>query len=263
VDYIQQAIDKAREQRHSSEPGTPQESRPIRPPSLSGTQAFEYTETRVVKLDPERLRRERIIAASSDDKRIEGYRHLRTQILRKFRENNWHTLAITSPNSRAGKTLTALNLAISLSLEVNHTVMLVELDLRNPSVLNKLGIESEYGLIDVVEGKADVSQALINPGFDRLVILPNSGKEKRRSELLSSPQMAALFRDIVTRYDSRIIIFDLPAVLDDDDALVFAPFADATLLVVEDCVTKRADIERTKQLLQGVRLIGTVLNKVS
>jgi protein-tyrosine kinase len=150
-----------------------------------------------------------------------------------------------------------------LSLEVNHTVMLVELDLRNPSVLNKLGIESEYGVIDVVEGKADISQALINPGFERLVILPNNGKQTRRSELLSSPQMASLFNDIVTRYESRLIIFDLPAVLDDDDALVFAPFADATLLVVEDCVSKRADVERTMQLLKGVRLIGTVLNKVS
>ncbi len=261
MDYLQQAIDKAREQRESSEFGSPQKQRRDPQPARSGVEKIEYTQTRVVAPNRERLRQERIIAAANDDKRVDGYRQLRTQILRKFRENNWSTLAVTSPNSRAGKTLTALNLAISLSLEVNHTVMLVELDLRNPSILNKLGIESEYDLIDVVEGKVEMSQALINPGFERLVILPNNGKQKLRSELLSSPQMASLFQDIVNRYESRLIIFDLPAVLDDDDALVFAPYADATLLVVEDCVSKRADIERTKQLLQGVRLIGTVLNK--
>jgi protein-tyrosine kinase len=262
VDYLQEAIDKARELRNSSESPSHPAQRPTAMPVPLDMQKIEYTQTRVVALNPERLRLERVIAATNDDKRLEGYRHLRTQILRKFRENNWRTLAVTSPNSRAGKTLTALNLAISLSLEVNHTVMLVELDLRNPSILNKLGIECEYDLIDVVEGKVEMSQALINPGFERLVILPNNGKQKRRSELLSSPQMAALFHEIVARYDSRLIIFDLPAVLDDDDALVFAPFADATLLVVEDCITKRTDIERTRQLLKGTRLIGTVLNKV-
>lgn len=259
MDFIQQAIDKAREQRQTSE--TPTEPAKT-PPPKPGKQKIEYTQTRVVELNREQLRRERIIAASDNDQRADSYRQLRTQILRKFRENNWHTLAITSPNSQAGKTLTALNLAISLSLEVNQTVMLVELDLRNPSILNKLGIESEYGLIDVVEGKAELSQALVNPGFERLVILPNQGSAKHRSELLSSPQMGALLHDIVHRYESRLIIFDLPALLDDDDALVFAPYADATLLVVEDCVSKRADIERSLQLLQGTRLLGTVLNKV-
>lgn len=262
MDFIQQAIDKAREQRKT---GTVVDaidtSRHHFKPNVAAKK-IEYTKTRVVQLNPNQLRRERIIAASENDKRADSYRQLRTQILRKFRENSWHTLAITSPNSQAGKTLTALNLAISLSLEVNQTVMLVELDLRNPSILNKLGVQSEYGLIDVVEGKVDLSQALVNPGFERLVILPNSGTIKRRSELLSSPQMGALLQDIVHRYESRLIIFDLPALLDDDDALVFAPYADATLLVVEDCVSKRSDIERSLQLLQGTRLLGTVLNKV-
>lgn len=263
MDFIQQAIDKAREQRQT--PNAQPEPREVSrqsPPPKPGAQKIEYTQTRVVELNREHLRRERIIAASENDKRTDSYRQLRTQILRKFRENNWHTLAITSPNSQAGKTLTALNLAISLSLEVNQTVMLVELDLRNPSILDKLGIETEFGLIDVVEGRIELSQALVNPGFERLVILPNCGTAKHRSELLSSPQMGALLHDIVHRYESRLIIFDLPALLDDDDALVFAPYADATLLVVEDCVSKRADIERSMQLLQGTRLLGTVLNKV-
>lgn len=261
MDFIQQAIDKAREQRQSPDHGqSPQRSVDVIP--TAGPQKFEYTHTRTVQLNPEHLRRERVIAAATDDRRTESYRQLRTQLLRKLRENNWRTLAITSPNSRAGKSLTALNLAISLSLEVNQTVMLVDLDLRNSSLLQKLGIDAEYTLIDVLEGRAEINQTLINPGFERLVLLPNRPAHNYRSELLSSPQMGKLLSDIVNRYQDRFIIFDLPALLDDDDALVFAPYADALLLVVEDGVSKRSEIERCKQLLEGTQLLGTVLNKV-
>lgn len=263
MDFIQQAIDKAREQRQSPD-GSSVVTRPVDTTTAapaSNAQNIAYTQTRVVKLDPEHLRRERVVAADHNDKRTESYRQLRTQILRKLRENNWRTLAITSPNSQAGKSLTALNLAISLSLEVNQTVMLVDLDLRSSSLMKKLGIQPEYGLIDVLEGRIELNQALINPGFERLVVLPN-GADNHRSELLSSPQMGKLLSDIVNRYQDRFIIFDLPALLDDDDALVFAPYADALLLVVEDGVSKRSEIERCKQLLEGTQLLGTVLNKV-
>jgi Mrp family chromosome partitioning ATPase len=221
----------------------------------------EYTQTRSVAPSLAHLRNQRIIAGLEHDQRAESYRQLRTQILRKLRENQWRTLAVTSPNNRAGKTLTALNLAISLSLEVNQTVLLVDLDLRHPSILEKLGIDAEYGLMDYLEGRAELSDVMINPGYERLVVLP-SLPGSYRSEILSSPQMADLLREIVNRYESRLIIFDLPALLNDDDALVFAPFADATLLVVEDGISKRLDIERSLQLLEGTRLIGTVLNKV-
>lgn len=260
MDFIQQAIDKAREQRQQPDSAPAAEQRAVKAPAVE-PQKIEYTQTRVVQLDADHLRRQRVIAGNYNDKRTESYRQLRTQILRKLRENNWRTLAITSPNSQAGKSLTALNLAISLSLEVNQTVMLVDLDLRNSSILQKLGVQSEYGLIDVLEGRAELTQTLINPGFDRLVVLPN-GARNHRSELLSSPQMGKLLSDIVNRYQDRLIIFDLPALLDDDDALVFAPYADALLLVVEDGVSKRGDLERCKQLLEGTQLLGTVLNKV-
>jgi capsular exopolysaccharide synthesis family protein len=261
MDFIQQAIDKAREQRQ--QPDNNQKESVATPVRTAGPspQKIEYTHTRVVQLNAEHLRRQRIIAANHDDKRTESYRQLRTQILRKLRENSWRTLAVTSPNSKAGKSLTALNLAISLSLEVNQTVMLVDLDLRSSSLLQKLGVDAEYGLIDVLEGRVELNQALINPGFERLVVLPN-GAQNHRSELLSSPQMGKLLSDIVNRYQDRLIIFDLPALLDDDDALVFAPYADALLLVVEDGVSKRSELERCKQLLEGTQLIGTVLNKV-
>jgi protein-tyrosine kinase len=265
MDFIQKAIDKARQQRQEREiePGAGPEPELQLGNRVSARQShrFEYTQTRSIKPTDDWLRQNRVVAGLEHDERAENYRQLRTQILRKFRDEGWRTLAVTSPNSRAGKTLTALNLAISLSLEVNQTVLLVDLDLRNPSVLEKLGIQSEYGLVDYLEGRAQLSDVLVNPGFERLVILP-SKPGSYRSELLSSPQMGELLHDIVSRYESRLIIFDLPALLDDDDALVFAPYADATLLVVEDGVSKRSDITRSLQLLEGTKLLGTVLNKM-
>jgi Mrp family chromosome partitioning ATPase len=262
MDFIQRAIDKARADRGEAPHAARQSHEHTeRQRANAAGGRIEYTQTRSQKPRADVLAGNRVIAGFDHDRRAESYRQLRTQLLHKLRENNWHTLAVTSPNAHAGKTLTALNLAISLSMEVNQTVLLVELDLRNPSILDKLGLDAQYGLIDCLEGRVELKDALINPGFERLVILPNLRGTAHRSELLTSPQMHALLDDIVSRYESRIIIFDLPAVLEDDDALLFAPHADALLMVVEDGVSTRNEIERAQQLLRGKPLIGTVLNK--
>jgi capsular exopolysaccharide synthesis family protein len=261
MDFIQRAIDKARTERGDATPAPETSERPERKRPAASAGRIEYTQTRSQKPRNDVLAGNRVIAGLDHDRRAESYRQLRTQVLHKLRDNGWHTLAVTSPNAHAGKSLTALNLAISLSMEVNQTVLLVDLDLRNPSLLDKLGLDAQHGLIDYLEGRAELKDVLINPGFERLVILPNLPGTAHRSELLTSPQMHALLDDIVSRYESRIIIFDLPAVLDDDDALLFAPHADALLMVVEDGVSKRSEIERALQLLKGKPLLGTVLNK--
>jgi Mrp family chromosome partitioning ATPase len=260
MDFIQRAIDKAREQRERSL-SNETASRPARTVAPTNTEQIEYTQTRTMKPNPKHLLDQLVIAGFDNEPRAEVYRQLRTQVLQKMREKRWRTLAVTSPNSHAGKSLTALNLAISMSKEVNQTVLLVDLDLRNPTIADKLGIDVTSDLVDCLEGRAILKDALVNPGFERLVVLPNARRSCHRSEMLSSPSMNALVRDIVSRYESRIIIFDLPAVLDDDDAMTFAPFADALLMIVEDGVTRRADVERSLKLMQGIPLLGTVLNK--
>ena len=224
---------------------------------------INYSQTRTVELNEAELKDRRIVAGFAHDKRSEPYRQLRGQILNKFRENNWQTLAITSPNSGGGRTLTAMNLAISLSLEVNQTVLLVDLDLRHPGVAECLGVgDVEYGIVDYFKGEQSLENILINPGFERLVLLPGTPQGAFTSEILSSPEMKSVKDELVARYPSRLIIFDLPAVLSHDDALVFAPGCDATLMVVEEGGTKKKEIERAYQLLEGCNIIGSVLNKV-
>ena len=229
----------------------------------SGSVRVKYSQTRTVKLDDDELKDRRIVAGFAHDPRSEPYRQLRGQILNKFRQNNWQTLAITSPNGGGGRTLTAMNLAISLSLEVNQTVLLVDLDLRQPGVASCIGVDDiKHGIVDYVNGTESLENILIHPGFERLVLLPGTPQGAFTSEILSSPEMKAVKDELVARYPGRLIIFDLPAVLSHDDALVFAPGCDATLMVLEEGGTKKKEIERAYQLLEGCNIIGSVLNKV-
>lgn len=222
----------------------------------------DYTKTRTYSFDEDELKSRRIVGGLAHDERSEPYRHLRSQILKKMRQNNWRTLAITSPTPSNGKTLTAINLAISLSQEVNQTVMLVDLDLGNPSIATSFGITVEKGLIDYVSNGDRLEEILFNPGYERLVVLPGTTQGHLTSEILSSPQLLSVIEEIRSRYSDRIIIFDLPALLDNDDALVFTPHADATLLVLEDGGSTEQDLKRSIELLKDNQLIGTIINKI-
>ena len=178
-----------------------------------------------------------------------------------MKDNHWNTLAITSPGTGEGKTLTSVNLAISLAREVNHTVLLVDLDLRRPSVSSCFGYAPEYGLNDYLEYNISLSEILINPEIERLVILPGREATFNSSELLSSPKMVELVDELKTRYPTRIVIFDMPPMLIADDVLVFTPYVDAFLLVIEEGKTKENELLRSVDLLKQSNVIGTVLNK--
>lgn len=266
MDYIQQAIDKARVERQGNIGGENKENLTNKNVDSSaiageGVPAINYTKTRQLVLSDDVLRNNRIIAGFKHDQRAEVYRQLRTQVLQKLRANSWKTLAVTSPNDSAGKTITAVNLAIALSKEVNQTVLLVDLDLRNPGIHKALGVEVDGGVIDHLNGTKEIPELLLNPGLERLVILPGRADPDYSSEMLSAPRMQALLKDLTSRYESRIIIFDIPSLLVNDDALIFTPYLDAALLVVEDGVTTGDEIEQSMQMLEGTNILGSVLNK--
>lgn len=221
-----------------------------------------YSATRLIEPSEAKLSHNRVIASEYNDPRVEAYRQLRSQVLAKMKRNNWHSLAITSAHEGAGKTLTAVNLAVTISHEENQTVLLVDLDLRRPSVSTTLGIDISKGIVDHLIHGEPIENILLNPGYPRLVVLPGLPQGHHSSEVLSSPQMKTFIDDITGRYPDRIILFDLPPLLRNDDAMVFVPSADACLYVVEDGVTRPDDIERSMQLLEHSQLIGTVLNKV-
>jgi capsular exopolysaccharide synthesis family protein len=222
-----------------------------------------FTQTRVVAVPTEVLRQRRVVAALDDDPASGAYRVLRTAALQRLRAGGWSSLIVTSPTDGAGKTLTAVNLAVSLAREVNHTVLLADLDLRNPCVHTCFGQGEIPGIGDYLVDAKPLNEILFNPGMDRLVILPGRSAFSNSSEMLSSPQMVQLARELTTRYPSRTVIYDMPSVLAYDDVIAFAPHADAVLLVVEEGVTDREELRRAADALAGSNLIGTVLNKAS
>lgn len=216
----------------------------------------------VAKFNNEWLRRQRVIAASDQDERVGAYRQLRTQLLKAMTDNQWTTLAITSPTEGAGKSLTAANLAISLSRVAGTIVLLVDLDLRTPTIHEKLNLQPEQGLVDFLEGHAELEDILFDPGIKGLTVLAGRAAGRSSSELLASDRMGELMGDLCSREEGNFTIFDLPPVLRNDDAILFAPYADATLIVVEEGVTTESELQQSIRLLRKANFIGTILNKV-
>jgi len=259
MDRIKKALDKSRT--HKRRSLLPKARVEVVTDETQPFEKIEYTQTRRINSPQNVLSENRLIAGNRSDPRATSFRMLRTQVLHAMRENDWTSLAITGPTSGIGKSLVATNLAISISREVNQTVLLVDVDLRRPTIHKYFGFEPDYGLLDYLKGEADLKDLFINPVFKRLVLLPGRGTSSESSELLSSPRMSNLVKDLKTKYQSRIIIFDLPPLLNIDDAMVFLPNVDATLLVVENGRNTQSEVQDSMRLLEGTNLIGTVLNK--
>lgn len=259
MERIKQALARAREERARTAGN--EASSPARSAVQTG-QEIHYTQTRSEQPSPDLLREQRVISAFETGVFTDAYKILSTQVLQKLLENNWNAVAVTSPGGGEGKTLTAINLAVSLAKEVTYTVLLVDADLRNPGIHNYFGLTPEFGLSDYLTGDAPLTNLLINPaGINRLVILPGGKPLSNSTEMLNSPKMMRLVDELKTRYASRIVLFDVPPLLSSADTLAFSPYVDAALLVIEAGKTSADDAKRAAELLKNTHLIGTVLNK--
>jgi capsular exopolysaccharide synthesis family protein len=222
---------------------------------------IRYTKTQTININPDVLRNNRVIMGLYNDPRADIFRVLRTNVLKQLRENNWNSFAITSATPGAGKTFISVNLAIAIAMEGNQSVLLVDGDLKRPSVGQYLGVQAEFGLVDCLKGDVSLEDALIYPGIERLVILPGKNSSNNSSELISSRKMVNLIKEIKSRYESRIIIFDLPPLFVADDALLFMPHVDAALLVVEDGKNTSDELQHSMHILEQTNLLGLVVNK--
>lgn len=220
-----------------------------------------YSKTRVAKVSTQELAQRRIVVDGANPALTSAVKFLRTQVVQKMRENNWRTLALVSASGNEGKTFMAVNFAVSVAMEFDQTALLVDADLRNPSVHEYFGLPGAPGLSNFLVNHTPLDHLLVNPGIERLVILPAGAPQANSAELLGSTQMAALVADIKSRYSDRIVVFDLPPVLKAADALAFAPLVDAFVLVAADGKTARDDLRRTRQLLGSNNIIGVILNK--
>jgi capsular exopolysaccharide synthesis family protein len=182
--------------------------------------------------------------------------------MHRFRENDWNVLGVTSPSHGEGKTLTAVNLAVSLAMDTAQTVLLVDTNLRSPSVHEVFGLNDYPGLADYLLDNQSLEDLLVHPGIGRFVLLPGGRPVSNSTEILTSPKMLALVEELKHRYPARVVIFDLPPLLHTADVIAFSPYTDALLLVVEEGRTTAEEVQRALSLVKNSRpVLGTVLNK--
>lgn len=221
----------------------------------------QYTISPTVVLDPAIMKANRCIALDSQAPELDAYRVLRTQILQKTRESGGNTIMITSAVPGEGKTVTAINLSITLAREFQQTVLLMDCDLRNQTVHKYMGYESTGGVIDYLLNDRPMSELIAWPGVEKLTVVSGGRNMTESSELLGSQRMKELVEDLRTRYPSRYVIFDMPAILDGADALAFAPLVDHVVLAVREGSTSIQDVKRSVSLLPPGKLLGLVMNR--
>jgi protein-tyrosine kinase len=190
----------------------------------------------------------------------EQYKKLRARILKATKKDFHNTLMVTSAESGEGKSLTAINLAVALANEIDYTVLLVDADLRNPSVHRYFGIEPRYGLSDYLKGEADIPDLLVKTGFGKLVVLPAGNPTETSAELLSSDRMKTLVGELKLRYRDRYIIFDTSPLLIIADALSLGSFMDGILFVIQEGRTTQKRIAHALALMKGYNILGVVFN---
>jgi len=222
---------------------------------------IDYTTSTVVKLDEKHLEDNRIVMHLTNNADASIFDSLRTQVLQRMEENNWKTLAITSPVAESGKTVISTNLAISMSHQPQKTTVLADFDLRRPKVATYLGLNQKQSLNEYLNNDAELSEIMVNPGMQRLIVLPTMKPVPGSANVLSSSKVSGLIDELRNRYESRITIVDLPPMLGADDAMVLLPHVDCVLLVVANGVSTQEEIEDTLHLLPKEKLLGVVYNK--
>ncbi|MEY8688746.1 MAG: CpsD/CapB family tyrosine-protein kinase [Leptothrix sp. (in: b-proteobacteria)] len=221
---------------------------------------IDYTQTRVAPEAWQRLARTPGVVPNDRSALAETFKMLRNQVLLRLRAEGHKVLAVTSPRAVHGKSLTALNLALAIAADYDSAVLLVDGDLASRQLQRHFALDAAPGLSDHLRHGEPLPDLLVNPGISRLVFLP-AGRQpvSDSAELLGTRAAQQMIQAMKQRYADRYIVIDLPPLLDTADTLAFLPQADTTLLVLEQHVSKIADIEACAELLAPFPLIGSVL----
>jgi Mrp family chromosome partitioning ATPase len=229
---------------------------------LARETSSECVPVREIPIAASTLVEQRLVAAIPGHPEREAFCMLQAVVIEHLRDKNMSTLGVTSPRSGAGKTFTAVNLAISLAKDARRNVLLVDLDLRRPSVHTTLGVVADLGVEDCLFEGVTPATALFSPSIDGLAVLPARRGSRNVDQILRSSNVAALLEALKQQRPEAIVVLDLPPIVDRGDAATFERLADALLLVVEDGATKERDYRRVMRAIDHSKHLCTVLNKI-
>ena len=234
---------------------------------VSGT--VEGSEKPTLALDKESLAERGYLIDNGTRKSIKDeFRQIKRKLLNNAFGNAAKTLhhsnliMVSSAKPNEGKTFVAINLALSIALEQDKTVLLIDADVLRPSVMRELGIDEQPGIIEYLLGKAEqVSDIIYNTDIDKLKLVPAGKPHHLSNELLASEKMATLANELANRYPDRIVIFDCPPLIGVTETLVLANLMGQGVIVVEESKSSIADIQAATQHLNEDLALGLVLNK--
>ena len=194
----------------------------------------------------------------------EQFRRLRTHVLRSDNGASPRTILLTSAASGEGKSFVAANLAVTIATEFNHYALLVDCDLRNPTLSRWFGIHQSKGLSDYLVGKeTDISDLMIKTPIEKLSILGSGEVLENPVEMIGSKKMEGLIQEVKNRYSDRYIIFDSSPLLATTEPSVLNKMVDGIIMVVKADETSRDSVLQALKLLKGNKILGFVLNDLS
>jgi len=276
--YLKKSIEKAKQQReaaqrtaavdlYAQEQGEAPLSKETRTDLTGAEGTFRkwtppvYSQSRSMELDLNRLAQNRLVCMFPDAPEAECYKVLRANIQRRTRLKKWNTIMITSVQPGEGKTLTSINLALSFARELNHTVLLVDCDLRRQNICRYLNLPGDKGIIDYLENDCALKDIIVWPKIEKLTLISGGKISANSSELIGSPKMRALVDEMKNRYDDRYLIFDVPPIMSGADAIAFAPMTDCIIMVVEEGRTSVDEVKKALEMIPAEKFIGFVLNR--
>jgi Mrp family chromosome partitioning ATPase len=220
----------------------------------------EYPE---IVLDRARMEAARIVGHDVSDARAKSYDILRTHVLQAMDLHNWNLLGITSPTMACGKTLTSINLALSIGRQAERSAVIIDMDFRKPQIATRLGVRATVGLLDVLEGRATAAEAMfkVRAGHHPVLVLPTDPSSDS-AEIMASRAMREFLLELRRNFSSSVVILDLPPMLVSDDVIALLPQIDCALLVAAVGSTTVPEIEECGRHLQSTNLVRVVVNKV-
>jgi receptor protein-tyrosine kinase len=242
---------------------------PIAPVHEAGRLADDGRASRSVRLDLERLERNGVVTPDSPGSQLASeFRLIKRPLLAnahaeaRSRVRNANLVMVTSALAGEGKSFTAVNLAMSMAMELDTRVLLVDADVASPSVLNILGLPSSKGLMDALtDPTLDLASFMLSTNVEKLSILPAGTQHARATELLASDAMTRRVGDLAARYRDRIVVFDSPPLLLTTEAPVLATHVGQIVMVVEAERTNENTVKQALATIESCPIVLMLLNK--
>lgn len=221
---------------------------------------FSLDSDSYLRLDGSEVRKNRIIVGEQMEAALMSYNLLRTQVYKKVEQHKVATLGITSSRPGEGKSTTSINLALSLARAVQKSVILIDFDLRKPTVHTKLGLSDTKCLRDYYEGKSQLRDIVYQDASSGLYIIPGCGEMLHAGDVVGGKRTAQLMTELKKAFPSRLVLLDLPPILVVDEVTTLLDYIDSMLFIVSEGDSHKEDVKKSLELIGEDKLLGTVLN---